>query len=165
MWGKEMSVLNGNAKARSWAVRSVKLSRSFAIVVAAASLFPLTGCGTVGTLVSKTEQFEVTDSVVLRAKPRDFVAAVEAVGQSLGYKVSGLDRASNKVTLSTSSSLATGVLIGKVKNFSMTATLGADGRTVAITAYSIGNFKTADRENVEKRIADFKTALVSQAGR
>lgn len=132
-----------------------------AILLAAA----LSGCATVGTMVSKSEHFEITDSVVLRARPRDFVAAVEAVAEAQGYRVSGLDRANNKVTLSSNSSMATSVLIGKVKLFRMDVTLGGDGRTVNIVVYAGGNFGSADRGKVEKRVADFKVALVAQASR
>ena len=123
----------------------------------------LSACGTIGTMVSKSEQFEIADSVVLRSRPRDFMAAVEAAGQAQGYKVSGLDRANNKVSLSNNSSIATGVLIGKVKLFRMDVSLGGDGRTVNIVVNAHGNFGSADREKVEKRVADFKTALVAQA--
>jgi hypothetical protein len=147
---------------RSFLVRS---SRATALVVGAALLLPLSGCGTVGTLVSKNENFEITDSVVLRSRPRDFVAAVEAAAQAQGYKVSGLDRANNKVVLSNNSSMATTVLIGKVKLFRMEVMLGGDGRTVNIAVFAGGNFKTADREKVEKQVADFKAVMVAQAGR
>ena len=143
----------------------VRSSRTMALALGAALLLPLSGCGSIGTIVSKNESFEVVDSVLLRSRPRDFVGSVEAVAQSLKYDVSGLDRANNKVTLSDNSSMATTVLIGKVKLFRMEVTLGGDGRTVNITVYSSGNFNTADRQKIEKRVADFKAALVAQAGR
>lgn len=147
---------------RSFLVRS---SRTMALTLGAALLLPLSGCGSIGSIVSKSENFEIADSVVLRSRSRDFVAAVEAAGQSVGYRVSGLDRANNKVTFSNNSSLATGVLIGKTKLFRMEVTLGGDGRTVGILIYAGGNFGSANREKLEKQVADFKAALVAQASR
>ncbi len=143
----------------------VRSSRTMALVLGAALLLPLSGCGSIGTLVSKSEQFEITDSVVLRSRPRDFVASVEAAAQLLKYDVSGLDRAKNKVTLTDNSSIATGVLIGKSNLFRMEVTLGADSRTVNIMVSAFGNFGTSDRVKVEKRVADFKAALVAQTSR
>jgi uncharacterized protein YceK len=134
------------------------------IGITAAMLLSLSGCGSIGSIVSKSETFQVTDSMTLRSRPRDFVGAVEAVAKSLKYDISGLDRANNKVTLSDSSSLATGVLIGKTKQFRMEVALGGDGRTVGITVYAMGNFGSADREKVEKHVADFKAALAAQTG-
>jgi uncharacterized protein YceK len=134
------------------------------IGLTAALLLTLSGCGSIGSIVSKSETFQVTDSMTLRSRPRDFVGAVEAAAKSLKYDIAGLDRANNKVTLSDSSSLATGVLIGKTKQFRMEVALGGDGRTVGITVYAMGNFGSADREKVEKRVADFKAALAAQTG-
>ncbi|MBP6379099.1 MAG: hypothetical protein KA312_01645 [Sphingorhabdus sp.] len=139
-----------------------RASRMAGLAFAAALLLPLSGCATVGMIASKSEEFELADSVTLRARPRDFVAAVEAAGKSLKYDVAGLDRANNKITLSDNSSLATGILIGKTKQFRMEVSLGSDGRTANIMAYAMGNFGSGDREKVEKRIADFKAALIAQ---
>lgn len=127
-------------------------------------MLPLTGCSTVGTMVSKSEGFELTDSLVLRTKPSDFVAATEAAGQSVGYRVSGVDRAKNQVIFSNNSSMATSVLIGKIKLFRMEVTLGGDGRTVAIMVNASGNFGSANREKLEKQVADFKAALIQRLG-
>lgn len=134
-------------------------------LVGASLLLPLSGCGSVGSLVSKSEQFEIADSVVLPARPRDFMAAAETAGQSVGYRVSGLDRANNKVTFTNHSSVAIGVLIGKAKRFQMDAALGGDGRTVKIAVFAAGNFGSADRVEIEKQVADFKAALIAQVSR
>lgn len=133
-----------------------------ALILAAAILLPLAGCSTVGIMASKSEEYELADSLVLSARPNNFVNAVEAAGQSLGYRVSGIDRASNKVLFTNHSSTATGILIGKFRQFRMEVTLNEDGRSVAIAVNASGNFGSANRESLETQVADFKAALLQR---
>jgi hypothetical protein len=123
----------------------------------------LSGCA--AAIGGKIQNFHMTQSMNLRSPPRDFVARVEKVGVSLGYDVTGIDRAKNQITLGTSPSMLTSLAIGKYGTFSMQVTLEPGGRTVSMLTSAGGNYKMGDREKVEKRVADFQDALTRELAR
>jgi hypothetical protein len=132
------------------------------LIITAVMALSLSGCA--AAIGGKIQTFQTTDTIALQSRPRDFVAAVEKVGTSLGYDVTGIDRAKNQVTLGTSPSMLTSLAIGKYGTFSMQATLEPNGRTVSLFTYAGGNYKQGERAKVDARVADFKTALMRELG-
>lgn len=131
------------------------------LVIGAAAL-SLSACA--ATIGGRVENFHTTDTIALASRPGDFVGAVERAGQSLGWRVQGIDRANNQVTVGTTASMLSSVAIGRYGTFSLTATLGSDGRTVAVQAMAGGNYGEGGQERVEGRVREFKAALTRELG-
>lgn len=130
------------------------------VLMTAVMALSLSGCA--AAIGGKLQTFHTTDTISLQSRPRDFVGAVEKVGTALGYDVIGIDRAQNQITLGSSPNMLTSLAIGKVGTFSMQVTLEPNGRAVSVFTTAGGNYKMGDREKVEKRVADFKTALTRE---
>ncbi len=119
----------------------------------------LSGCTSVGMLVSPQREFTTTQTMQLRARPANFVDTVVEVGQSLDYKYSGVDRAKNKVKLTDHSTAGIGVLIGKVSRLELNISLSPNGRTVNFEIAAAGNYSTSNQEKIEARLQQLKDAL------
>jgi len=135
---------------------------SMRAIITAFIALSLSGCA--AAIGGRIQNFSTTDTITLQSRPRDFVAAVEKVGAALNYDVAGIDRARNQVTLGTSPSMLTSLAIGKYGTFSMQVTLEPNGHTASIVTTAGGNYGQGDREKVEKRVSDFKTALSRELG-
>ena len=128
-------------------------------------LFLAPGCATVGVIASSTQTFSLTDTVTVR--PTDtarFFAGATSVGSSLGFRVSGEDQANSIIALSKGASEFTQVMIGKIEQVTVTLSLAADHKTIALRAQAMGNFDTASQASVSKVVADLKSGLAAQFG-
>ena len=92
------------------------MSKMSNIVIGICISLILVGCAEIGLIGSKTQTFTGRDSITLQALRPDILDVVAEVGKSLGYDVSGLDREAGTISLSSRSSMFTGVMIGKINH-------------------------------------------------
>lgn len=134
----------------------------FARILVIAVAISLGACSTVVRMVDTPKQYASTDSVSVKKPAQNFIAAASQVGTSLGYEVSGTDVTKNAVQLTDNEGLTMGVLVGKVRQVSVTLTLQPGGRQIKIELQLYGNFDQANQAAAEGRVARLKTALASR---
>jgi hypothetical protein len=134
----------------------------FARILVIAVAISLGACSTVVRMVDTPKQYASTDSVAVKKPAQNFIAAASQVGTSLGYEVSGTDVTKNAVQLTDNEGLTMGVLVGKVRQVSVTLTLQPGGRQIKIELQLYGNFDQANQAAAEGRVARLKTALASR---
>ncbi len=113
-------------------------------------------------MVDTPRQYATTDSVAVKKVPQDFIATASQIGTSLGYEISGTDITKNAVQLSDNEGLTMGVLVGKVRQASVTLTLQPGGRQIKIELQLYGNFDQANQAAADGRIARLKIALANR---
>jgi len=131
------------------------------MMIALALLFA-PACSTVGFVGSPQRTFSTNDSLVLSRAPRDFAALISEVARATNWDVSGINPQTRVVNLSDNSNMAAGVLIGRHRIATLTATLERDLRTVRLEIFVTGNFGAGGQAAVTGRLAAFKAALVAR---
>ena len=119
----------------------------------------LVGCGSEVMMVSDTTTFTETDQLVLQRPARNFVDDASAVGSSLGYHVSGIDRQQNTVTLSKTAGLGMGVLIGEINEVNVSLALAPDKRSVKMTVALMANLSKGGQDAANKLVSELKDGL------
>ena len=132
------------------------------LVIGICIVLVLVGCGGVGLLGSKTQRFTGKDSILLQVSRPDILDIVAEVGKSMGYNVSALDREAKTISLSSSSSVFSTVLIGKMSQATLTISSKDNGKRLNIDVFVTGNFGTGGQEAAMKIIDDFKTKLLER---
>lgn len=122
------------------------------------------GCAEIGLMGSKTQTFNGKDSITLQTPRSDILDIVAEVGKSLGYNVSGLDRESGTISLSSSASLFTGVMIGKINRSTLHISSLEGGKKLGILVMLVGNFGTGGQEAATRLVEDFKAELLKKIG-
>jgi hypothetical protein len=121
----------------------------------------LSACG-VGAL-TPVKSYSTSESLTLGRPAVNFFDAAQEVGRSLGYRVAGIDRARNTVTLSTGAiGGIQSMTIGKMTTTSITLTLSAGGREITMDFMGTGNMGTVGQKRANERLAQLKTALLSR---
>jgi hypothetical protein len=133
-------------------------------LLALAFVFLLGGCGAEVMMVSDTTSFTDTDQLVLRKPAQNFIDVASAVGTSLGYHVSGIDRQQNSIGLSKTAGLGMGVLIGEINEVNVTLTLAPDNRTIKISVVLMANFNKGGQDAANKIVSDLKAGLAKEFG-
>ena len=131
----------------------------------AVTMATVVGCTPPGTFVSlaSSPKSNVThQTLVLKRQATNFVDVVSEVGESLDYDLAGTDRAKNQVRFTHNTSALTSVFVGKTETVELIVTLNRDGRSIDFELGVVGNLKTASQEKVEKRLSDFKAALLKR---
>lgn len=140
------------------------MSKMTNIVIGICISLILVGCAEIGLMGSKTQNFTGSDSITLQAPRPDILDVVAEVGKSLGYNVSGLDREAGTIYLSSSSSLFTGVMIGKINNSTLYISSLEGGKKLGIRVMLGGNFGTGGQEAATRLVEDFKAGLLKKIG-
>jgi hypothetical protein len=110
-------------------------------------------------MVSDTTTFHSDEQFMLRRASQDFVAQATAVGASINYQVSGIDRKKRTVTLTKDAGLGMGVLIGEIKRVDVALQLEPDGRTVDMTISIMANFDKGNQAMETQIASDVKAAF------
>lgn len=124
----------------------------------------LVGCGTIGMMASETQTFNGKDSITLQTPKSDIIDVIADVGKSLGYNVSGLNRETGTISLSSSVSLFTGVMIGKINQSTLTIASEEGGKKLGIHVHLMGNFGTGGQEAATRLVEDFRAKLLEKIG-
>jgi hypothetical protein len=130
--------------------------------LALAMLMMSAGCAEIGVFGSKTETFTGSYSMEIPAPRADMLDLIASVGKSMGYSVSALDKKNRMISLSSGSSVLTGVLIGKVNRSMLTAKVSPDGRSLDIGVSDSGNFGTGGQAAADEQAAEFKARLAKR---
>ena len=135
---------------------------TFRYIAILALAFILAGCAEIGMFGSKDQSFSGTDSMVLDQPRADIFDVIAAVGKSMKFDVSGIDKNAGQITLSYGTSMGATILIGKMQNSSLTITTADDGKKLEIRVLVMGNFGTGGQEAADKLVADFKARLAER---
>lgn len=111
-----------------------------------------TGCAPLSMIggLSKIETFHTRDQIRIPDGTDDPIRLIEEKGKSLGYRVSGLDRGRNYISLSASSSVLEAALITHVSDAELQFSIGPDGREAEVLVVVMGNLGTGNQEKGEK---------------
>jgi len=115
-------------------------------------------------MASKTQTFNGKDSITLQVPRSDILDVVAEVGKSLGYNVSGLNRETGTISLSSSVSLFTGVMIGKINETTLIISSEKGGKKLGIHVHLMGNFGTGGQEAATRLVEDFRAKLLKKIG-
>ena len=137
------------------------MSKMSNIVIGICISLILVGCAGIG-IISKMQTFTGRDSITLQAPRPDILDVVAEVGKSLGYDVSGLDREAGTISLSSKSSMFTGVMIGKTNFSTLTISSEEGGKKLGIRVVLGGNFGTGGQEAATRLVEDFKAELLKK---
>jgi hypothetical protein len=128
------------------------------IIIATAILFSLSACG-IGA-VTPVRQYGTSETIQLTRAPTNFVDTAQEVGRSLGYRIAGIDRAKNSVSLSDSMLGGVGSYVtGKMKGVTITLTLLPGGREIAFDYVGFGNMGSVNQTKANQKLAQLKAAL------
>ena len=128
-------------------------------------IMAIPGCGMVGMMAGGgTDNFMGEDSFTVQPPREDILDVVAQVGKSLGYKVSGLNKEMGTISLTSRTSMATGMLIGKQSNATLTVASKENGKKLGISIFLMGNFGTGGQEHAEKLMSEFKAKLSETLG-
>jgi hypothetical protein len=119
----------------------------------------MTGCGTVGILISDSETFIISDQINLKATKEDILDIVADVGRSMDFKVKEIDRRAKTISITTQSSLFRGVMIGSSSTADITVILGDNIEIKVITS---GNFGAGGQKAAEELLQKFKEKLLEK---
>lgn len=122
----------------------------------------LVGCAEIGLFGSRQQSFTGKDSLLLQNPRSDILDVIAEVGKSMGYSVSALDKEANTVSLSSSSSMFTTFLIGKMSRTTFQISSKDRGKKLDIEVFVVGNFGTGGQEAAMKLINDFKAKLLEK---
>lgn len=122
----------------------------------------LVGCSSVG-LLSKSEQFNGTDSFEIESPKNDILEIIAAVGEDMGMSVAALNKNSKSVTLNSSSSTAA-MLVGSINRSSLGVMVMNDGKTLNIGYSTYGNWGSGGRTASTKLVEEFKSKLAIKLG-
>ena len=120
----------------------------------------MTGCGVIGGF-SKIETFNGKDSLKLDVPRQDILDVISAVGKSLNYKISYLDRERNIIGLTNESSQAAAGLIGSANMSRLTITVKNEGRILDIDVLVGGNFGKGGEDRGTAVVTEFKDKLLA----
>ncbi len=125
----------------------------------------LASCGGIGSVASPMQSAADQGSLTL-TKPispaTHFVDDAMAVGTTLGYQVSAVNRKDNIISFTKQSSLGVGVLIGRMVVTYAQLSLRNDCCTIDINVRMNGNFNEVNQAAVMTAIAAFKEGLARQ---
>ena len=124
----------------------------------------LAGCGSIGMMASETQTFTGKDSITLQIPRSDILEVIAEVGKSNGYNVSGLDIEAGTIVLSSSASLFTGVMIGKINQSTLCISSLEAEKKLGIDVWLMGNFGTGGQEAATNLVGDFKAKLLQKIG-
>ena len=128
------------------------------VILACAIILGLGACG-VGAL-TPVRQYTTSETMQLARAPANFVDSVQEVGRSLGYRIGGMDRAKNSVTLSDGTIGGVGSYVtGKMKGVTITLTLLPGGKEVAFDYTGFGNMGSVNQSKANEKLARLKAAL------
>lgn len=116
------------------------------------------GCG-FGHMVSKTEQFSSHESIMLNSDRSDVFDIIAEVGESIGYKVSGIDKQNKKISLTSQSSTASVGLLGSAYYHIITFTVKSEDKLIDMYISLSGNFSSANKKEADKLYEEFKTKI------
>ena len=122
----------------------------------------LVGCSGLGMMASTTHTFTGKESITLRTPRADILDIVAKVGESLGYDVSGLDKESGTISLSSGSGAFAGTMIGKFNTNILTITVEKGSQKLNIVVVVTGNFGSGGQEAASRLMEDFKTKLLEK---
>jgi hypothetical protein len=122
----------------------------------------LVGCAGIGIVGSKDQRFTGKDSLLLQNPRPDILDVIAEVGKSMGYSVSSLNKEANTISLSSSSSMLTTSLIGKMSQATLLIFLKDRGEKLDIEVFVSGNFGTGGGESAMELINDFKAKLLEK---
>ncbi len=134
------------------------------VVIGSCIIVVLVGCMPFGTLISNQEYYGGIDSLLLQVPTPNILDTMAEVGSSLGYKVSGLNRQHGTIHLTSCSPMFTNIMIGKFSSTTLSITVMENGTKLDIRVQTIGNFGTAEQENVMGRVNKFKVKLLEKIG-
>lgn len=115
------------------------------------------GCG-FGHMVSKTERFSSHESIMLNSDRSDILDIIAEVGESIGYKLSEIDKQNKQVSLISQSSTGN-LLIGSAHYNKITFTVKSEDKLIDMNILLQGNFSSASKEEADKLYEEFKTKI------
>lgn len=131
------------------------------LILTVALSLGLSACG-VGAL-TPVKSYSTSESLALGRPAVNFFDVAQEVGRSLGYRVAGIDRARNTVTLSTGAMGGIqSMTIGKMTSTTIILTLSAGGRGITMDFMGTGNMGTVGQKRANARLAQLKTVLLSR---
>jgi len=116
-------------------------------------------------LYSNQNSYDTSQTMALRRPATSFVEVASEVGRSLGYKVSGVDPRGQSVRFSANSSMASTLLIGKMKTLNVTAALQPGGREVKLSIMMAGNMGSTSQAKATRILDEFREALEARLNR
>ena len=115
--------------------------------------------GMIVGMISEMRTFDLQDSITFKDPINNFdKMSADAITPS-GFRVSG--RAANRIQYNKASGFFEKIMIGKIEDFTIAASLSDDQKTVDIVAVVVGNLGTADEESVRKVIDEIKNRFAS----
>ena len=119
----------------------------------------LTGCGSVGMMVSPTKTYSGYETISLARTVPDYLNKAADVGTSLGYSVSRLNRSEHSIGFSKDAGLFVGVMIGKIERADVGLTFKNNGAVVEIEVHVMGNFDRGGQDTATTILNEFKSRL------
>lgn len=123
----------------------------------------LNACG-MGAIISKTQTYTESDSLVLQTPRPDILDVAVKVGKAMGYDVSGRDRQKNMITLQINPNMLAGMLIGKITISNIYVTSEENGRRLGIRIQNGGNMGTGSEEATVNILKEFKAKILQEVG-
>ncbi len=127
-------------------------------------LLTVSACAEVGFIASPIQNFSGKDSILLTASRSDILDIAAEVGKSMGFYVSALDRDRNIVSLSSGSSFAIALLIGKTSDAILTINSNDKGKKLDVDIWLMGNFGTGGQDEAEGLLKEFRIRLLQKIG-
>lgn len=121
-------------------------------------MLALTGCMEL-SLASKEKSFQGHDSMAIVPPRADILDLVADVGKAMKYDVSGLDRSTGAISLSSGIKTIEFIGIGKATSSQLDISTQEEGKKLDIRLMLIGNFGTGGQEAADKIITTFKSKL------
>ncbi len=122
----------------------------------------MTGC-TVGQM-SQTRTFSGNETITLTTSHADILNVISEVGKTLKYEVSYLNKQANAISLTTSSSLASNMMLGKYTQASIAIRVSEDGKKLDVQTNVMGNMGSGGEETATKVFEAFKVKLLERIG-
>ena len=143
------------------------MKKTWSVIVLAAALVSLSGCvvGSIGRMASTQKTFTQTDSVAVAPQQTNASAALDVVAQvgtQFGYEVTGIDRVSNRITLTSRNSQFARVMVGHSRQATIIAQLRSS--QVIFTYIASGNFSDNKAENADSSFQAFKAEVAKRLG-
>lgn len=125
----------------------------------------ITGCfGGFGQAFSPRSSFSLRDSMLLQNPFPNTLEVIAEVGESLGYRVTALDKEAGSISLLAGSGFFEHAMIGKMNAIIITVHSKEEGKRLEYVVSVSGNFGTGGQEQAMKVINEFKAKLLEKVG-
>ncbi|OGS01384.1 MAG: hypothetical protein A3G41_06135 [Elusimicrobia bacterium RIFCSPLOWO2_12_FULL_59_9] len=125
----------------------------------------LSGCGTYVMMGSKTQSYQGRYTLDLPRPRADIMDRIAKAGESMGYRISGMDEANRSIKLASETSFGTTYLIGKMNRSTLTIKVGEEGKLLDIDIYLFGNLGSGRKEAADELFEKFKSQLLKRLDR